>query len=301
MPVSLDGHRQVPAQVHGQMCAAPGAAHVIVWYRIRADFLMASRLGEYASFLESTLAAGYRVVGIEQFWRLASESSGLDDNRYFVLRHDVDTDPRTAEEMWRIERDMGISSSYFFRLSTSDGALMSAISQDGSEVGYHYEELATIAKTRHLRTREAALGALPEARALFRANLARLRAATSLSLRVAASHGDFTNRRLGVPNWLILADRQYRREVGIDLEAYDDDLLGRMPRRSADSAPPRCWVPESPLAAIGRGEDVVYALVHPRHWRSAPLVNARDNLQRLWEGAAFSLPPLKRPRRGPRR
>ena len=274
---------------------------MIVWNRIRADFLMASRLGEYAGFLESVLAAGYRVVGIEQFWRLASGPSGLGDIMYLVLRHDIDTDPRTAGEMWRIERDLGIRSSHFFRLSTSDASLMCAIAQEGNEVGYHYEELATIAKHRHLRTRDEALGALPEARDQFRANLARLREVTGLPLRVAASHGDFTNRRLGVPNWMILADRQYRLEVGIDLEAYDDDLLGRMSRRSADSAPPRCWVPESPLEAVGRSEPVVYALVHPRHWRASPLTNGRDDLRRLWEGVTFSLPRLRRTSRGRRR
>ena len=33
-----------------------------------------------------------RVIGIEQFWRLATGVSGLPSGRYFVLRHDIDTD-----------------------------------------------------------------------------------------------------------------------------------------------------------------------------------------------------------------
>lgn len=90
-------------------------------------------------------------------------------------------------------------------------------------------------------------------------------------------------------NWSILANLQFRREVGIELEGYDNDLLSRMPLRSSDTAPPRCWIPEDPGAAIARGEPVVYVLVHPRHWRVARSVNARDNLARLAEGAAHRL------------
>jgi hypothetical protein len=198
--------------------------------------------------------------------------------------------------MWQIERDLGIAGSWFFRLSTLDAALMAGIASVGDEVGYHYEELATIAKERRLRTREEALAALPEARDRFRANLEGLRAATGLPLRIAASHGDFVNRRLGVPNWTLLADRSFRVEVGIDLEGYDDDLLARMPLRSTDTAPPRRWREEDPLVAIERGEPVVYVLMHPRHWRVARLENARDDIRRVWEGATYLRPSL-RPRR----
>jgi len=262
---------------------------MMVWNRIHADFLMPSRLGDYARFLETALAATYSVTGIERFWRLATGPSGLPAGRYFVLRHDVDTDPRTAGAMWRIERSLDVTSSYFFRLSTRDDALMTEIAAGGGEVGYHYEEISTVAKQRRLRTREEALRALPEARQRFRANLGALRSGTGLPLRVAASHGDFVNRRLEVPNSTILDDRAFRREVGIELEGYDDDLISRMPVRSTDSAPPQRWRYADPVAAIARGEPVIYTLVHPRHWRAARAVNARDDIKRLWEGLAYQL------------
>ncbi len=69
-----------------------------------------------------------------------------------MLRHDVDTDPGTAAAMWDIERELGVESSYFFRLSTLAPALMADIAAGGSEASYHYEEVATVAKRRRLRT-----------------------------------------------------------------------------------------------------------------------------------------------------
>jgi hypothetical protein len=270
---------------------------MIIWHRIHADFLMPSRLDEYARLLRRVIGAGYEVMGIERFWRSALTAPGTTVRRRFVLRHDVDTDPGTAAAMWRIEHSLGIDGSWFFRLSTRDIALMTAIAAAGGEVGYHYEELATIAKERRVRTREEALAALPEARNRLRANLEGLRAVTGLPMRVAASHGDFVNRRLGVPNWMLLADRSFRDQVGIDLEGYDDHLLARMPHRSTDAAPPTLWREEDPMLAIDRGEPVVYVLVHPRHWRAAPLTNARDDVQRLWQGASFARPRLRIARR----
>ncbi len=271
-------------------------SNVILWHRIHADFLMPSRLGEFARLLETALHADYEVMGIQRFWRERAPSEEGSERR-FVLRHDVDTDPGTAAALWQIERGLGIAGSWFFRLSTRDTALMAAIALSNGEVGYHYEELATIAKERRLRTRDEALAALPEARDRFRANLAELRVATGLPLRVAASHGDFANRHVGVPNWTLLADRSFRDEVGIDLEGYDADLLARMPLRSTDTAPPRRWVAEDPLAAIGRGEPVVYALVHPRHWRVARAINARDDVARIIDGVRYRLPRFRLPRR----
>ena len=262
---------------------------MIVWNRIYADFLMPSRLGHYAGLLETALGGAYDVTGIERFWRMATSPSGLPAGRYFVLRHDIDTDPGTAGAMWRIERALGVCSSYFFRLSTRDDALMSEIAAGGGEVGYHYEELSTVARQQRLRTPEEALRALPEARQRFQENLGALRSMTGLPLRVAASHGDFVNRRLKVSNATILEDRPFRHEVGIELEGYDDDLISRMPVRSTDAAPPQPWRYNDPVAAMARREPVVYTLVHPRHWRVARTVNARDDVTRLWEGLRYRL------------
>jgi hypothetical protein len=257
--------------------------------RVRSDFLMRSRLGLYRELLRSALDAGYRVHSVAGLWALIDGGRLGSEGRHLVLRHDVDTDWRTAAAMWEIDRDLGVESSYFFRLTTMAPALLAQIAGSGSEASYHYEELATVAKRRGLRSGADATRHLPEARDLFATNLGRLRTATGLPMRVVAAHGDFINRRLGVPNQVILDDPDLRRTLDIDLETYDEAYLRHLPSRHSDAPYPEFWVPDDPAGPIQRGEAVVSVLVHPRHWRVDRKVNARDDLQRVAEGLRFEI------------
>jgi hypothetical protein len=258
--------------------------------RIYADFLMPSRLGAYRGLLESALAADYQIVSVEHMWSIIAADRLDPTRRVFVLRHDIDTDPATAAAMWAIDRDLGVESSYFFRLSTLDPALMADIAAGGSQASYHYEELATVAKLRRLRSGSDAIAHLPEARDRFRRNLTRLREITGLPMRVVASHGDFVNRALKSPNWLILDDPAFRHQVDVELETYDEALLRHLPSRYTDALYPEYWKPDDPAEAIRRLEPTIQVLVHPRSWRVARATNAHDDLRRLAEGLRFGLP-----------
>jgi hypothetical protein len=264
-----------------------------VGHRIYADFLMPSRLGVYGALLRSLREAGYSVVAVESFWERTTSGSPL-DGPFAVLRHDVDTDPATARAMWEIEQEVGVQGSYFFRLSTVDLPLIREIAASGSAVSYHYEELATVAKRRRIRTADEAARCIPEAQAEFLRNIRDLRAATGLPMHVVASHGDFVNRRLGVPNWVILDDPAFRRAAGITLETYDEQAMEHVTSRYNDTLHPRYWVPESPEHGIAARSPVVYLLVHPRHWRTAPRVNALDDLVRVAQALRQAAPTWKR-------
>jgi hypothetical protein len=261
-----------------------------IWARIYGDFLMASRLGTYRALLETALRAGYSILSIEQFWALIGAGSIDSTRRYLILRNDVDTGSRTAEAMWRIEHSLGITGSYFFRLSTLDLALMNDIAAAGGEASYHYEELASVAKQRHLRSRSDVLEHLTEAQDLFRTNVDRLRAQSGQPIQVVASHGDFVNRKLGLTNWLILDDPAFRREAGIELETYDHAFMSHVTSRHADLTSPPYWTPADPAEAIARNEEVIYLLVHPRGWQVERALNARDDVVRIREGLLYALP-----------
>jgi len=255
--------------------------------RIYADFLMPSRLPAQRRMLEAMLAAGYDVISIAT-WRERRAAGGPEaDPPTVILRHDIDTDPGTGRRMWELERSLGIAGSFFFRLSTLDVPLMQEIAAAGGHASYHYEEIATVAKRRRLRNQAEVEPHLPEMRDEFRANLVRLRQRTGLPLDIVASHGDFANRRLGMPNWLLLTDADVRQETGIALEAYDEALTGFITSRHSDTLHPRYWVGEDPLAAVARHDAVVHVLLHPRHWRTAPLINALDDLGRFRESLAW--------------
>jgi hypothetical protein len=196
--------------------------------------------------------------------------------------------------MWDIDEDLGVRSSFFFRLSTLEPELMASIAAAGGEASYHYEELATVVKRRGLRDRAAALRQLPEARALFAENLGALRTRTGLPMRVVASHGDFVNTRLRAPNWLILDDPPTREALGIELETYDRKLLDHLPARMTDRPYPRYWDPRDPVAAIEAGEPLISLLIHPRHWRVDLIGNARDDLRRGLDGVRLALASRRR-------
>jgi hypothetical protein len=102
------------------------------------------------------------------------------------------------------------------------------------------------------------------------------------------------NRELGITNWSILTEPAFRQDTGIELETYDDAIMRHVTSRHADTLHPRYWASEDPRAALNRREPIVYLLVHPRHWRAAPVVNARDDLTRLRQTLAYRLPDWRR-------
>lgn len=258
--------------------------------RLYADFLMPSRLGAYRDLLARCLDAGYAFLSVEGLWARRGDKAALDTSPVVVLRHDVDTDPGTAAAMWAIERELGILGSYFFRLSTLDISLMTEIAATGGHASYHYEEIATLAKRGRLRTRAAVERRIGEARAEFLRNITELRAVTGLPMSVVASHGDFVNRHLGMPNWELLADEDFRRRAAVELETYDAAAMRPVTSRHSDTLHPRYWLPTPPEAAILRRERVIYLLVHPRHWHVSRGTNARDDLGRLKESVMYAVP-----------
>jgi hypothetical protein len=244
-------------------------------YRVYEDFFMRSRLDEYAQLLEGARLHSYQFTTVGDL--AARDLREVGAARWCVLRHDIDTDPSTAREMWRLEASMGVTSTFFFRLRTADVRLMREVEDSGCEVGYHFEEVATLAKKEGIRSRSQMEELIPVAQRTFSSNLGLLRATTGIPIRAAASHGDFMNRRLGISNAALLADDRFRNSVGIDYEAYDSVFEARISSRHSDSIRPEYWSKASPGMAFESGEPVVYLLVHPRHWRASAWVNLRDD------------------------
>lgn len=62
-----------------------------------------------------------------------------------ILRHDVDRRPQLACEFARLEQQLGVRSTYYFRANGSGefpAAAVTTIAKLGHEVGYHYEDLS---------------------------------------------------------------------------------------------------------------------------------------------------------------
>ena len=67
---------------------------------------------------------------------------------YIVLRHDVDRLPQNALKMAKIEYQLGICSTYYFRIvpESFDQSIIEKIAALGHEIGYHYEDLDLVFK-----------------------------------------------------------------------------------------------------------------------------------------------------------
>jgi hypothetical protein len=260
--------------------------------RAYGDYLQPERLRDLRALLEQAHAGGYATMTLSAFADRLDEGIQQDGQRTLLLRHDIDSDVPRARRMWQIESSLGMVGSYFFRRSTWDVDFMRELAAAGCEVGYHYEELATIVKERGAVTASETRALLDDARDRLRATLPELRAGSGLSLDVLAAHGDFANRAVGVSNAEMLDDRDLRSEIGVRLEAYD--VEPHVTARSADGTQPAAWRPADPIHAIRRGEPVVALLLHPRSWGRAPLVNARADLQRAAQGCTYLVRRMRR-------
>lgn len=96
---------------------------------------------------------------------------------FCLLKHDVDRRPYHALRMAKLENELGLRSTYYFRVKphTFLTEVIRPIQELGHEVGFHYESFSD------------ARGNLPEAQDDFAQSLAKLRSVASV--RTVAFHG----------------------------------------------------------------------------------------------------------------
>ncbi|MDR1698339.1 MAG: hypothetical protein LBR75_00740 [Prevotellaceae bacterium] len=82
--------------------------------------------------------ADYSFITFEEF------CEGRREDKFIILRHDVDEMAMNALEMAKIENLLGIKATYNFRIvkQSNKPEIIKAIARLGHEIGYHYEDLA---------------------------------------------------------------------------------------------------------------------------------------------------------------
>jgi hypothetical protein len=253
--------------------------------RVYGDYLMPSRLGEYAMLLQQARDAGYAQLSVRSFYRQLDQAAGS-SCKVLVHRHDIDSDVRTARKMFAIEARYGVQASYYFRLSTLDFGFMREIEAAGSEASYHYEEVASFAKRHRIRHADEVRRRFPEIREQFAANFARIAQRLGMPMSTVASHGDFANRRLNVINHELLRDHALRERCGIECESYDAQLLRSFDLYISDRPYPTYYHPVSPFEALGRYRRICL-LTHPVQWETNWIESTRCNARRLAEELAW--------------
>ena len=93
-------------------------------------------LAKYRELCEAILE-GYEPMTVKSY--LMQNPSG----RIVIMRHDVDRKPESALRMAELEKEMGIKSTYYFRMKKGvfRKDIIKKIASMGHEIGYHYEVL----------------------------------------------------------------------------------------------------------------------------------------------------------------
>lgn len=93
---------------------------------------------KYKQLLENIKAGKYEVQTFAEFIEKPAE-------KVIVLRHDVDERPHNALKMARVEREMGIRATYYFRIVkiSNKPDIIRKVVDLGHEIGYHYEDYSS--------------------------------------------------------------------------------------------------------------------------------------------------------------
>jgi hypothetical protein len=217
-----------------------------------------ARWEEYRAFLVTAVAEGYEVVAVER-WIASGRPR---DRKLVVLRHDVDQHPRSALKMARIEQDLGVSSTWYFRWRTADPRAIAELRGLGFGIGLHYETLTR---------RVLSAGADPADPAVIadcRRELAEeIRAFGDRhgGIKSVCPHGD--TRVPGVENALLLRDE--------DPSGYGIEFDANEAMRGAELG---LWLTDRALraggwrdgldahAVLASGVNPILGVVHPNNW-----------------------------------
>ena len=255
--------------------------------RVRARLsrtVAAPRWREYRQLLEGARARGFEIVSLEEW-----VGQGQPQGRWLILRHDVDQHPRAALRMARIERRLGVRSTWYVRWRTADPAVISALHQLGSSVGLHYETLSRLALEGGVSEESAIAELLPRARELLRREIT---AFTRLHGPIASvcPHGD---SRIPAARNARLLTHQDPRSYGVRFDG--NEIMRGQPLAhwlTDRSRPEGGWNQGvDPHALFADGAGPILCLVHPNNWVSGAS---------LWvdRALAWALPPRGADRRG---
>ena len=97
-------------------------------------------LESYFRLLSTFKKEGYRFMTLEQYCTAHIEP----DSKTIVLRHDVDKRPAYSLRTARMEKDLDIRASYYFRAvpQSDNSKIICEIAALGHEIGYHYEDMS---------------------------------------------------------------------------------------------------------------------------------------------------------------
>lgn len=166
----------------------------------------------YKDALRSGLNNKYKFLTCEQYYDYKKENRIR--KNICVLRHDIDIKPQNALFFGRIENELGIKSTYFFRVNANEYNMLGyttflvikELIELGHEIGLHIEPMDF----------ETVTGMNPLENVLLNKEI--IEKITNRKIRGVACHNDFTN-----DNNLDFFKTYSLKDINFDYEAYDQN------------------------------------------------------------------------------
>ena len=248
------------------------------------DYFAPNRLNILEKIYIEALNSGYKIVSVIDFWDIVQSNKIDIKDKYLINRHDIDSDPKCVKLILQIEKNLGISSSYYFRLNTTNLPIVNSVAESGREVGYHYEELATLAyKYKWKKITDINWDFTRE---LFYKNFTNFKNLIGHEVRSVCSHGDFINRSLNIPNYKIITEK-LKKDLKIDLEVYQNEIWKYISINHIDVHSISGFSPYSPISSIKQRLPIINLVTHPRQLRVSWKENTIQNIDRIYRGMFF--------------
>jgi hypothetical protein len=241
--------------------------------RISKKVFQPNRRNEYRKILEFGLQHGYVLCSLYD-WFVKYQDS---EKKVLILRHDVDYDPEGAFRFYQTEKELGATSSFYFRWKTMKPSLMHKMHRDHFEVSLHYETLADYAKKHQLHHKsDITEEVIASCRKILSEEIDRFEL-RFFKIHSLCSHGDKRNRELRLPNH-ILVDEEFKNRHQILFETYDTAIQSKFDAYISDSSiySNFAWKHAgSPYAMMEAEKQTICLLTHPIHWNQSFFKNIK--------------------------
>lgn len=227
-------------------------------------------LEKYRDLLVALQRASYAFYTFQEY------CEGKAAGKYLLLRHDIDRNPTNALKISKLEHDLKIKSTFYFKTSSDvfNPEIIKEIENLGHEIGYHYRDLVDARGNEYIAIEK------------FKANLCVFQKETSIKIKTISMDGcplsKYDNRNL----WKTFNYRDF----GIIGEPYFDIDINDV-FYLTDTA--RCWdggkysvrdkIESGFTQSFHKTDDIIEAArncslpdrmmitTHPQRWTDKPL------------------------------
>jgi hypothetical protein len=221
-------------------------------------------LKKYKSLCKFMLSTGKDIVRLKDY--LINKKTNA-NKKIILLRHDVDIFPRKALMMAKIEKDLRIKSTYYFRTRNYvyNENIIKQIKSLGHEIGYHYETLSD------------SKGDYKEAINLFGRHIDKFNSLTKIN--TASMHGSSMSRYNNLDMWdhCLLSDFDLIGEAYLSIDwndfCYFTDAGGSW--NSKANFRDKSLVPNNSAEVVNSTDELMelipqdinfYINIHPDRW-----------------------------------